>query len=161
MTNPQAWKGDYVDLKFIKSRKIAQIWIEIPIEDATQFVADFGAPNPAFGIPIALARLNKGIEAVSDDAAVEGKAAQKAREQELKGGPLAKRAGILCNEKAFWKFISLYREEPIPEVNSSKLAACYVRGWCGVESRAELDHNQEAARKFHDLEASYRAWLQV
>ena len=141
MTDPQAFKGDYVDLKFIKSRKVAQIWIEIPIEEATQFVADFGAPSPAFGIPVALARLDLNAK------------------PELKGGKLCQRAGILCTEGAFVKFLAEHVWKKSLDECDPFDPSVTLRIYCDVTSRRELDHNEEAAKKFIELEASYRAWL--
>jgi hypothetical protein len=163
MTNPQAWKGDYTQLKFYPSRGVCAVTVEIPLEEGTAFVAAFGTPLPKSGIPIALARLNKGTEAVSEVATVEGKAAQQAREQELKGGPLAKRAGILCGENVFSRFLIETKRAYFNGVSYPKDSdvADFVREYCGVESRAELDHDPEAAKLFHDLEASYRVWLKV
>lgn len=134
MTDLAAMQGDYTDLKFIKSRKVAVISIEIPIEAATSFVAAFGTPSPATGVPVAIARIDPNGG------------------QQRKGGKLAQKAGILCNEGAFQKFMG---------VNSAELAAANLRNVCGVASRADLDSDGEAARKFKDLEAEYKAWLTV
>ncbi len=57
-----------------------------------------------------------------------------------KGGDLAKLAGQLCNNHQFQHMIG---------VHSSEDAAQEIRSVCGIESRAELDHNQEAANLFH------------
>jgi hypothetical protein len=141
MTEPQAFKGDYVDLKFIKTRKVAQVHIEIAIEEAAQFIAAFGAPNPSSGIPIAMARI--------DPNAV----------PERKGGKLAQRAGILCNEGAFWKFLNERYTREGDYVESINRAAIEVRKICEISSRLQLDHDEEAARKFKDLESSYKAWM--
>ncbi len=48
-----AFQGSYCDMKFIKSRSVAQVVIEIPIEQAAAFVAAFGAPDPAKECPVA------------------------------------------------------------------------------------------------------------
>lgn len=63
-------------------------------------------------------------------------------QQHLKGGALARLAGTLCAKSDFQRFAG---------VSSSADAAAWIRQTCGVESRADLDHNPEAARKFHDL----------
>lgn len=151
MSELQAFKGDYVDLKFIKTRKVAQVHIEIAIEEAAKFVAAFGAPNPASGIPIAMARIDPNAKPTDGH-------------RLLKGGKLAQRAGILCNEKGFQLFIAQHAHgmdgkphEPV----SAEDAATYIRALCVLNSRADLDHNHGAAAKFKDLEASYRAWLSV
>lgn len=50
--------ADYAQLKFVQGRKVAQIILEIPIEQGAEFVRMFGTPNPEEGTPVALARLN-------------------------------------------------------------------------------------------------------
>lgn len=57
-----------------------------------------------------------------------------------KGGELAKLAGQLCGNPSFQQMIG---------VQNSEDAANEIRTACGIESRAELDHNQEAAAIFH------------
>ena len=65
-----------------------------------------------------------------------------------KGGDRAKRAGILCNDPAFQKWIGALDEAE---------AADRVRVRTGVGSRAELDHYSDCAQHFDDLvDAFYR-----
>lgn len=54
---------------------------------------------------------------------------------------LAKLAGMLCNQPVFMKFCG---------TTSAQDAAEFVRRTCGVTSRAELDWNHEAAKRFHE-----------
>ncbi|TAL89264.1 MAG: hypothetical protein EPN62_08675 [Candidimonas sp.] len=61
--------------------------------------------------------------------------------QKPKGGALARLAGQLCQQSAFQRFA---------DVTSAEEAADWIRHVCGVESRAELDHNAAAAKRFHD-----------
>ncbi len=69
-------------------------------------------------------------------------AAQQAQEAAPKpaGGPLAKLAGQWCQMPQFlaWSGCS-----------TPQAAANFVRDECEVESRAELDHDEKAARLFH------------
>lgn len=127
-----AIQGDYVDLRFVKGRKVCQVVIEIPIEAGEKFVAAFGTPNPASGVPVALARITTNARA------------------ERKGGKLAQRAGILCNERSFQMFM---------EAHDADEAAEAVRKLCGIGSRADLDHDENAATRFLTLESRYIATL--
>lgn len=76
-------------------------------------------------------------------------AAQKAAQSEAaataaekpKGGDLAKLAGQFCANPDFWEFIDLA---------SGHEATEWVRRVCGVQSRAEIDHNEVAKLLFHD-----------
>jgi hypothetical protein len=143
MTAPAAIQGDYAGLRFVNGRKVCQVIIEIPIEAGAAFVAAFGTPDPSKTIPVALARIDPSVK------------------PEKKGGKLAQRAGILCSEGAFIMFL-------VEHIFKKKIEECdpvdpvaLLRSYCEVNSRAQLDHDEAAARKFLDLEASYKAWLTV
>jgi hypothetical protein len=139
MSAPAAMQGDYVDLKFLKSRKVIQIWIELPIEAGAQFVAAFGTPDPSTTIPVAIARIDTAPK-------VERKA----------GGRIAQRAGIISNEGSFKKFIEdKYLQGP------SEDPASFIRTYCGVKSRADLDHDERAGFAFSNLDRAYTAWMEV
>ncbi len=65
-------------------------------------------------------------------------------EEKPKGGELARLAGQLCQNPEFLKY---------GNYESPGEAAADIRFACQIESRAELDHNPEAAAIFHE---SYR-----
>jgi hypothetical protein len=67
----------------------------------------------------------------------------------LKGGPIAKKAGILCAKPLFWTFLKVRTEEAATNV---------LRRECGVQSRAELDHNEAAAKAFDRLNTEFVLW---
>jgi hypothetical protein len=165
MNDKAIFKGDYVDIKFIKSRNVAQVWIEIPIEESTEFIAQFGAPMPSKTVPVALARLTGSAVNHADtgeEAGHHGAITLPASEPERpKGGKLAQRAGILCGEVSFRKFLAEQGSYDGIAVLDSIMAADELRGICGISSRAELDHNPEAAFRFKELEGRYKAWLQL
>lgn len=60
----------------------------------------------------------------------------------MKGGPLARLAGMLCAKPDFQQFMG---------ATGAEQAADAIRARCQVKSRAELDHNKAAARRFHEL----------
>lgn len=66
-----------------------------------------------------------------------------------KGGELARLAGQLCQNPDFLKY---------GNYDSPEEAAADMRFACQIESRAELDHNPEAAAIFHE---SYRKPFQT
>jgi len=84
-----------------------------------------------------------------------------------KGGPLARLAGQWCQSPDFIAWLRGTTEQdewmaargdaesvPYPEI-----VAELIRRRCGVTSRAELDHNDLAARKFHTLlRDPFMAW---
>lgn len=79
--------------------------------------------------------------------------------QMAKGGPLARLAGQWCQSEQFIRWLRGTTEQDEwmrargegEAVPYSEIAAQLIRMRCGVTSRAELDHNDLAARKFHTL----------
>ena len=82
---------------------------------------------PAIDMPVALAPLIADFE-------------QQQPEESPKGGALAKLAGMLCKNPEFIEFFNLDDESEAENT---------IRTVCGIKSRAELDHNIEAAATFH------------
>lgn len=74
-----------------------------------------------------------------------------------KGGPLAESAGRLCQQPLFWDFLSF--QTGIPRC-TNELATNYVREYCGVLSRAEIDHQPTAKHRFMELMGEFRKWQQ-
>lgn len=60
---PAAMDGCYSDFRIVKTRSVAQLIVEIPIERAAEAVALFGVPQPGQEIHVAVARLNNAVPA--------------------------------------------------------------------------------------------------
>jgi hypothetical protein len=85
-----------------------------------------------------------------------------------KGGPLSISAAGLCMTPKFFEFA--WKAEgtnesidlgPTAEDDMAEYCREFILRRCAITSRAELDHNQEAASKFKTLMADYRAWLET
>jgi hypothetical protein len=99
----------------------------------------FAAP----GTPAAIAALQVGYAAVQEPIRCNPTGLEKP-----KGGALAKLAGMWCNDPEFWSWLET---DPDNAAHSASGAASCLYTICEIESRAELDHNPEAAEKFHRL----------
>jgi hypothetical protein len=81
----------------------------------------------------------------------------------LKGGPLARLAGMWCAEPLFqtWLFKTFCAKGVTHEGEETEMASALIRSICGIESRAELDNNAQAREHFDTLiripYAAYRA----
>jgi hypothetical protein len=60
----------------------------------------------------------------------------------MKTGPICLLAVRLSKNPDFWAFAS---------ARSADEAAAFIRRVCHVESRAHLDHDQQARERFHEL----------
>jgi hypothetical protein len=144
MSGPAAIRGTFADFRLIKSRKVAQLVVELPIEEADAALATLGGlPQPAAERWVALAALN--VTSI--------KPQEKRRFEELKS---AMQAGIRCGEPAFWRFLN---EEFGREIFDEQEAANFVRQRCGVSSRSALNLDPKAAAKWQELDARYMLWL--
>lgn len=146
-----ALKLTYADIKTVKTRGVYQLVLEGPIEGMQDAMGLLGAPVPGNEVWCAVARLRSGADAP--------------REPEVlpppRKGTLAQQAGILCNDPVFQKWAyeeyGTYIEDG--RLHAADNAAAFVRAECFVQSRADLDGNEAAARKFRDLRADFKLWL--
>jgi len=113
-----------------------RITCDIEPGNAQAAFALFGAP----GTPMALAALKAGHAAITSESA-----------EKVKGGALAKLAGMWCADPDFQNWIV---SGSWPDVvwstgdSAEECAANGVRAICGVKSRAELDTKMQAAEAF-------------
>lgn len=132
MTEAAAISATYVDYRRIKGRKVHQIIFEVPSEKWSEAYRVLGEPTIETADWFAIAKMVG------------------AEPEKTKGGKLAQRAGILCQEGGFKAFCA----EQLCHADPAQ--AIYDR--CGVASRAHLDHDEQAANAFHELIREYDAW---
>lgn len=141
-SHSSAFAGAYSDLKFVKSRQVAQVVIEIPIEEANRFLEAFGAPNPAREQWMAIAPLvNKPVSTTEPQT-------EPSRRQWSDMRPSA-RAALLCKETAFLAFL---------KVKSEQEATDRLKRHCGIQSRRELDADETKLMMFNTIESKFNAW---
>ncbi|PZQ77981.1 MAG: hypothetical protein DI563_02005 [Variovorax paradoxus] len=120
--------------------------IDIEPRNAQAAFALFGAPGRA----VALAALKDGAGAVKEP-----------EPGAPKGGEWAKLAGMWCADPDFWLFLNMNfpNDTPVQSVND---AAMSIRVYCGIESRAELDHNPDALHLFNQhIRFPFMKWMQA
>jgi hypothetical protein len=141
--HPAAIQATFSDFRLVKGRKVAQLVLEIPMEEADAALSTLGGiPQPHSERWVALARLNGHIQTPKPDK-------EKQRWEDLK---LSMQAWIRCEELAFQRFLGAH---------SSEEAAENVRNSCGIGSRSGLNDNPRAAEAWRDLDRSYQAWLKL
>lgn len=84
----------------------------------------------------------------------------------VKGGPLARQAAMLCRDEHFWLYLDRRRrhkfglsEQDLPDGTHNEHDA---RDWlcaaCGIQSRAVLDHDRQAADTFRFIRQRFGRW---
>ncbi len=162
MSAPAAFRATYSDWKLIRSRKVVQVVLEIPLEASGQAYDVLGGmPNPGAETWCAVARLNSESEVMPSEQS-------KSRQPETSPAPEAptphapvralrspaQRAGIMCDKPKFWAFL----RERHYEVLDAEQAAVYVRNTCGVRSRADILPGTEAEQRLNLIISSFQAW---
>lgn len=83
-----------------------------------------------------------------------------------KGGQQARRAAMLCQNKRFGLYLDQRRRQvqalefrQLPDgTHTQEDCEDWLRAACGVKSRAELDHNDEARAMLDRIMADYSKW---
>jgi hypothetical protein len=130
-----ALQGTYSDLKFVKTRKVVQMVVELPIEAGDRLVEIFGVPRPDDEVWVAVARIHS-------PSLREEKPPTLFHELSR-----TRQAGILCSDVKFQKWLG---------VETSTDAADKVRIICGVSSRCSLSSSGTVASKWDSLIFNYR-----
>ena len=136
---PAAFRATYSNLTFVRSRKVAVVSLELPIEQASDFIAAFGAPNPAEEKWVAIARLVEQHEEAQPEPAHKNWHALRPSAQ----------AAIRCEDPLFWQFL---------EVENKDAAVQNVRYSCNVVSRSSLDKDPNAAERWSSVDGAFIEW---
>lgn len=83
-----------------------------------------------------------------------------------KGGQQARRAAMLCQNKRFGLYLDCRRRQAqalehrqLPDgTHTPSDCADWLRQACGIDSRAELDHNDSARAMLDRIMADYSNW---
>jgi len=163
-----ALRATYHTFKLVPSRSVAQIVLEIGIEQAEAALDLLGIPQPGKPTWVGIARLNDSAAVTSaplcpdqalpesDGVAPEAGSGAAGRPAQH---PLVRLAGILPNDERFRKWTGLkamahgYEDEGFLREED---VADWLRHECGIASRRELATNPDAAAKFEALVARYR-----
>lgn len=159
-----AFQATYSDFKLIRSRKVVQIILEVPLENsATVLSALGGMPNPGEEIWVGVAKLD--LSKLQSGASAPGEALAEsppgkavASRQHKPVAPdkrLTQSAGILCADKAFQRF--LVEADCAVDVNE-EAATESLRQYCGVSSRKEIMPGTDAATHFEAMHARFLGW---
>lgn len=152
MTAPAALAGSYADFKLVKTRAVAQLVIEIPIEQAEAAITMFGIPMAGTEIPVAIAMLVKETTAPKPVDIARSERAKLAYREMPEWQKAALRAALLCGDPKFRNFLV----ERYDALDTEDSAAEAVRVICEVDSRRTIGLDERAFHAFIALETEYK-----
>jgi hypothetical protein len=163
MSDEAVIEAEYVEWRMVKTRSSLQLIFEVPLERQEQVMRALGVPLPNVSTPVAIARL---VPAAERSNVVQIEDHRPPEDMPLDDDPhkpprpLSQIAGILCNSGAFQCFIQ-EGSDGWDHRPTTDEAAEWLRANCGIKSRAELNTNAEAIRRFKRIRAEYEAWRLV
>lgn len=172
MSSAAAFQATYSDWKLIRSRKVVQVVLEIPLEASGQAYDVLGGmPNPGAETWCAVARLSRKEERpnpltdpqpASAAAPTVTNAPTRARRQVPGEKRLAQQAGMCCADPVFQTFLyehdmlNVTRRDDPDEAETA--AAIAVRMICGVQSRKDITLGTPAGDAWDNLLSKFMAW---
>lgn len=153
--------GTFADFKLVKTRSVAQLVVEVPIEQADSALKLLGGvPQPGAEKPVAVARL-----AVETQAAPPAQARRAAARNPDEAKPkrpwselkLSARAAIICGEPEFWRWAQAQGPYGIT-IEMSTQAADWLRWKTSVGSRKDYETYEGAGRRYLQIEEKYLQW---
>lgn len=153
--------GCFSDFKLVKTRNVAQLVIELPLERADEALELLGGlPRPSREVWVAVARLtgNPFTEAAKPAPQPETPTAPAAEPERRKitDLPFSQRAAMLCQDELFGNFLA----DRFPDhwYTAGCDATNTLRRICQVQSRTELNTDHDAAARFDRLSRDFWIW---
>jgi len=149
-----AIRATFSDIRVVKGRKVVQLVMEIPIEEADSALRALG------GVPQPDVSRWVGIAPLTEKAATRPAEAQepvkkpKRRMSELSRG---QQAGIYCSDPHFQKWIATGQPNN-GDMADLDYAIMLVRQVCGVTSRTAFNTDEDAGRAWDALKNDFDAF---
>jgi hypothetical protein len=142
---PAAIQGTFAEVKFIKTRKVCQIVIELPIEQADAALSALGGvPRPDAERWVAVAQLDPTAVVKPSEPAKERRA--------FCDLPMSQQAALKSEDPVFVKWL---RHEFGECFDGDAGAAQIIRGLCQVSSRSEILPGTRAGDRWIELLREY------
>jgi hypothetical protein len=136
--------------------------IRVQIDIDRQYKADFHRLFGEIDMPVALAPLDlrtARAQMARDAAEQSPPTTHEAGTGWRNLGSLTQSAILLCKDETFQKYLAEKHDIGHPDdPPSEEMAAQFVKDWCKVASRKDLDDNRDAAQRFRVLMGRYRLW---
>jgi hypothetical protein len=150
MNAPAIIQADFADFRQVKSRKVAQLICEVPLEALPHVMAVLGWPKPETSLPVAIARLqDPGPDRQDTVSDLPIKSSKHWDDM----SPV-QQAGIRAQDPAFQEWVGV-----IPELRSTPsgedIARKHIHATCMIQSRRDLMTDAKAAARWKAMDTSF------
>lgn len=154
-----AFRATFSDMKLVKTRQVAQLIFEIPVEDFDQAYEILG------GVPVPGKERWFGIAALKAPRAEKASPAPRqsvpkpdGAKREWRELPASQQAGIRIDEPAFGAYL---KEQHPDEWHETGDADACLKMILRIESKTEIKTDPKRTMLWRQLDDSYQAWKQV
>lgn len=144
MSEKRAIAADFTNWRPVVGRRVLQLTLEVPIEETERVLQVLGSPQPGKSLWCGIALIPE------PKALIQAKPEASGSPKKFHELPLSQQAAIRCGDVLFQEYL---------KVESDEDAADYVRCYCGVSSRGEINPIRPSGDRWRDLEAKYQSWL--
>ncbi len=159
-----AFRATFSDMKLVKTRQVAQLIFEIPIEefDAAYEVLG-GMPVPSkerwFGIAAIKSTAEEAPAQPRPSAQPNTPSGGATREKmDWRDMQPAAQCALRCDQAAFRTFLMEEHEYRPRDLNSTDEAAEFVRSYFGIKSRSELGTDPRRRMLWKQMDDQFQAW---
>jgi hypothetical protein len=167
---PAAIHADFADFRQVKSRKVAQLIFEVPLEQLPEVMQVLGWPRPDGNIPVGIARLvaEIGPDALSLHDSVPTPSASGEGQDIRRTYSRSQMAAILCYDAEFQDWLGFNVEsvqaqfpDRDPVEACRQLADSWVKHELEITSKRELDTDPSKGEAWDKLYNSFKYRDQV
>ena len=149
MSEARVIKATFADWRPVKSRKVLQIILELPLEQTQDVLTRLGAPMPDQEKWVAVALLDpkaqlrdmleRSLEHENTNIRVIDPEMERARKYSV----------LLAKKPEFWWWAN--KTNAFVKVDDEKTAAGFIREWCGIDTRGKIATDRNAFLAFERL----------
>lgn len=157
-----AFRATFADMKLVKTRQVAQLIFEVPIED---FDAAYevlgGMPVPSkerwFGIAAIKAPQQEEVREKPHPSARPTPPTDGAKRMDWRDLQPAAQASLRCKQPEFWAFLREQHNYAVASNEDGAITA--LRHLCVVKSRSEFSTDHRKRVLWKQLDDEFSAWL--
>ena len=158
MSEHRIIEGYYVDMRPVRTRKVLQIMVEVPLELAGEVTKRLGWPYPVAWTPCYVSLKNTTTEPAGGTTpkhSVEGQPSSREAPPAVQPNPHIRRAMALAGDTGFWNYLRRVKGTVVKDRDEALGA---IKTLCGFASRSDLVDGSAAAASLRELASSANAW---
>lgn len=159
MSEPRVVAATFSDFRIVKGRKVAQLIMEVPVENLMLALNNLGQPGIETDNWCMIQNIEKpvasGVHREHSDPARQAQS-EPATGPKDEGAHLVQQCAIACGD---WRFRQFLHQCGHGKAKDADEAAAIIRARLGINSRSELATNPRAQNEWKLFYSTYQQWF--